>query len=274
LNIRSRTGWCALVWLVLLWALTQLSACVTRAEAPGASASRSGPVTDSDEPEARRRARLRLELASGYFEQGQTTFALDEVKQALAADPNYADAHNLRALIFTRLNEFSIAEESFKSALSLSPGEPDIAHNYAWLLCQRGRYNEATVYFAQALANANYRARPKTLMAQGLCNMRAGDLAGAETNLMRAYELDAANPVTGYNLAALMYARQDFARAQFYIRRINNTEFANAESLWLGAKVERKMQNPQGLIQLGEQLKKRFPLAKETVSYERAAYDE
>ena len=29
-------------------------------------------VTESDEPATRRRARLRLELASGYFEQGQT----------------------------------------------------------------------------------------------------------------------------------------------------------------------------------------------------------
>ncbi|MDZ4130450.1 MAG: hypothetical protein U1E02_40725, partial [Hydrogenophaga sp.] len=39
------------------------------------------PVTESDEPDARKRARLRLELASGYFEQGQTTVALDEIKQ-------------------------------------------------------------------------------------------------------------------------------------------------------------------------------------------------
>ena len=56
-------------------------------------------VTPSDEPEARRRARIRLELASNYFEMGQTAVALDEVKQSLASDPTYADAYNLRGLI-------------------------------------------------------------------------------------------------------------------------------------------------------------------------------
>jgi hypothetical protein len=44
-------------------------------------------VTDSDEPEARKRARIRLELAVGYFEQGQTTVALDEQKQVAAGRP-------------------------------------------------------------------------------------------------------------------------------------------------------------------------------------------
>ena len=63
------------------------------------SAGKTDLVTDSDEPEVRRRARLRLELASGYFEAGQTTVALDEVKQALAADPTFVSAWNLRGLV-------------------------------------------------------------------------------------------------------------------------------------------------------------------------------
>ena len=49
--------------------------------------------------------RLRIELAVGYFEQGQTTVALDEIKQALATDPTFADAYNLRGLIYMRLDD-------------------------------------------------------------------------------------------------------------------------------------------------------------------------
>ena len=45
-------------------------------------------MTESDEPEARKRARIRMELAVGYFEQGQTNVALDELKQVIAADPS------------------------------------------------------------------------------------------------------------------------------------------------------------------------------------------
>ena len=70
-------------------------------------------VTESDEPDERKRARLRVELASGYFEQGQTKVALDEIKQALNADSNYAPAYSLRGLVYMRMNENRLAEESF-----------------------------------------------------------------------------------------------------------------------------------------------------------------
>ena len=238
------------------------------------SAGKTDLVTDSDEPEVRRRARLRLELASGYFEAGQTTVALDEVKQALAADPTFVSAWNLRGLVYMRLGEYQVAEESFKRALSISTRDANVAHNYGWMLCQRGRYTEAVPYFALALGNPTYGERAKTLMTQGLCQMRAGERAEAERSLARAYELDAGNPVTGYNLALLLYQRADNVRAQFYIRRLNNTELANAETLWLGVKVERRMQNVEAMQQLGDQLKKRFPQSREASSYDRSAWDE
>ena len=68
------------------------------AGAPGAAALQAEPLTAFDEPDVRRRARIRLELASNYFEQGKTTVALDELKQAIAIDPTLADAYNLRGL--------------------------------------------------------------------------------------------------------------------------------------------------------------------------------
>ena len=42
-------------------------------------------VTDSDESPARKRAKIRLELAAGYYNNGQTTVALDELKQVVRA---------------------------------------------------------------------------------------------------------------------------------------------------------------------------------------------
>ena len=63
-------------------------------------------------------------------------------------------------------------------------------------------------------------------------------------------------------------------RAQFYIRRINNSELANAETLWLGVKVERALGETVAMRQLSEQLRKRFPQAKETAALDRGAFDE
>ncbi len=231
-------------------------------------------LTESDEPETRKRARIRLELAVGYFEQGQTTVALDELKQSLVADPNFAEAHNLRGLIYMRLSDPRLAEESFRRALSISPKDPNVLHNFGWMLCQQARYPESEQALSQAIASPIYGGRAKSWMAQGLCQTRAGRVAEAEQSLLRSYELDAGNPVTGYNLATLLYQRGEFSKAQFYVRRLNNSELANAESLWLGIKVERQMENRDAMQQLVGQLKKRFAQSRELAAFERSAFNE
>ena len=254
----------------ILAALLALGGCATQpTEAGGRDI-----LTESDEPEGRKRARIRMELAVGYFEQGQTNIALDELKQVIANDPTFPEAYNLRGLIYMRLNDMRQAEESFRRAVALNPRDSNTLHNLGWLQCQQGRYDDSVRTFEQALGNPLYSGRAKSLMAQGLCQARAGRNADAERSLARAYELDAGNPITGYNLANLLYQRGDMSRAQFYIRRLNNSELANAETLWLGIKVERRLNDRVAMGQLGDQLKKRFPQSRESAAYERGAFDE
>lgn len=231
-------------------------------------------LTASDEPDARKRARIRLELAVGYFEQGQTTIALDELKQSIASDSTYGEAYSLRGLIYMRLNDFKIAEESFKKAIAINPKDSNVMHNLGWLLCQQARYTESIQYFSQALINAQYLERAKTLRAQGLCQVRAGQKDSAEASLLKSYEFDPGNPVTAYNLAILFFEKSDFTRARFYIRRLNNSELANSESLWLGVKIENHLNNSDSAQQLASQLMKRFPQSREASAYQRGSFDE
>ncbi|MFN4121541.1 type IV pilus biogenesis/stability protein PilW [Acidovorax sp.] len=252
-----------------------LQGCATNPDGSAArDSSAANTFTPSDEPEARRRARIRLELASNYFEMGQTNVALDEVKQALAADPTYADAFNLRGLIFMRLADFPQADDSFRRAMALRGNDPNLMHNYGWLLCQQQKYAEADQQFARAIANPTYTARGKTLMARGLCQSSAGQFAEAEQSLLKAYELDAGNPVVGYHLASLLLRRNELTRAQFYIRRLNNSELSNSETLWLGIKIERAIGDTVAMRQLADQLRKRYPDSKEMGAYERGAFNE
>ena len=259
---------------LLVAGLAGLSGCASKMAGVGPSDSGVEMLTASDEPDARRRARIRLELAVGYFEQGQTTIALDELKQSIAADPTFGEAYNLRGLIYMRLNDFRFAEESFRKALSINPQNSNVVHNLGWLFCQQARYPESLLFFSQALSNPQYGERAKTLMAQGLCQIRAGRTADAELSLLKSYEFDAGNPITAYNLATLLFQRGDFVRAQFYVRRLNNSELANAESLWLGIKVERRMDNRDATLQLATQLQRRFPQSREAASYQRSSFDE
>ena len=230
--------------------------------------------TESDETAARKRARIRLELAVGYFNNGQTNIALDEVKQSIAIDPTLLDAQNLRGLIYMRLNDLPLAEESFRSALQIDPQASVVKHNLAWMLCQQGRMGEASRQFASAIADPGYTDKAKSWMALGVCQVKAGQAGEAELSLRRSYELDAGNPVTGYNLALLLFKRNDWVQSQFYIRRINNSELANSESLWLGIKVERKLGNREAMAQLGAQLTKRFAQSKEASLFQSGAFDE
>lgn len=270
---RSR-GW--LVWVLMgaamLVGTSLLSGCAGTLGANGASSAE--PITESDEPEIRKRARLRTTLATRYFEEGQDTVALDETKQALAADANYGPAYVLRGLVYMRLNNPDLAEASFRRALQINANDPDALHNYGWFLCGVKREKEAVELFARAVANPTYRGQAKTLMAKGVCEIRAGLVADAEASFARSYQLDSTNPIAGYNLAALLFQRGESERAQFYIRRLNATELANAETLWLGIKIEKQLKNQVVADQLAQQLQRRFPDSNELKAYRRGGFYE
>jgi type IV pilus assembly protein PilF len=219
-------------------------------------------------------ARIRLELASGYFEAGQTTDALDSVKQSLQLVPNNSDAFNLRGLIYMKLNEHQLAEESFKRAIALTARNGDALHNYGWHLCNQLRYKEADGLFAQALRANGYTAHAKTHLAAGMCQQRSGMNAEAVNSYLRAYEIDPGNPFVGYNLSLLLYQRHDYARAEFYINRLNRSASANAQTYWLGIKVERKLGNNTEMRQLGARLQNRFPASDEARLYERGQFED
>jgi type IV pilus assembly protein PilF len=264
---------CALGWAAIAGALMLgLGGCASPHPA-GTTATGDIP-TASDETDARKRARIRLELAVGYFEQGKTEVALDEVKQVIATDPSFSDAYVVRGAIYMRLNDSRLAEDSFRRAIALNPRDSDAHHNLGWMQCQQGRYADAQREFEAAIANPLYAGRAKSLMAEGVCQAKAGQLAEAEKTLGRSYELDPGNPITGYNLASLLYRRGENTRAQFVIRQLNNSELANAESLWLGIKVERRLNDRTAMLQLGEQLRKRFASSREAAAYDRGAFDE
>ena len=231
--------------------------------------------TESDQSDAERRARTRMELASAYFSRGQNTTALDEVKLALVAKPDAFDAYNLRGLIYASMGENRLAEESFQRALQLNNRDTDTMQNFGWYLCQQRRFAEAETLFLQALAQPQYLGAARSTLAMGVCQARDGKWLEAERSLSRSYELDPANPGTAYNLAEVLLRRGDFERARFYVRRINiNADQVNAQSLWLAARIEHRLTNTAGAQQLGNQLRDRFPQSPEALQFERGRFDE
>lgn len=249
-----------------------LAACAGTGTAPTADRE---IKTDSDQTDADRRAGIRLELAQGYFSRGQFNTALDELKLALQAKPDMREAVNLRGLIYAAMGDSQLAEEAFRRALAVFPNDPDTLHNYGWFMCQQQRWQTADALFDQALGQSTYRAPARTLLAKGVCEARAGRLLVAEKTLSRAFELDPASPAIAVNLSEVLFRNHELERARFYVKRVNaQPDQANAQSLWLQLRIERKLGNGDAVSDLGLQLRRRHPQAPETQSLDAGRYDE
>lgn len=243
--------------------------------APAAAAPPADLPTASDEGEAERRARLRLELATAYFAQGLPATALDEVKLALAARPDWVPALNLRGLVYAALGDLPRAQESFDRGLALAPQDGELLHNLAWLRCQAGEPAAADALFERALAAPGYREAARTLLAQGVCAVRQDQPVRAEALLKQAFALAPGNPAVAMNLADVLLRRGDAAQARFYARRVHDRpEWRNAESLWLLARIEHRLGEAESVRELGRLLHARHPDAPETAAFDRGAFDD
>ena len=247
----------------------------TSSSSPSLASTPAKPAVDPSDPaEVERRARVRLELGSAYFARGQFDTALEEVNRSIAAKPDLAEAYNLRGLIYAALNEDSLAEDNFARALRLNPRDGATLHNQGWFLCQRDRSDEAQTKFSAALALPQYRDLARTQLARGVCYGRNRQWPEAEAALMRAYELDPANPSTGVNLTEVLFQRGDYERARFYIGRVNDTPAnVNAQTLWLALRIERQLGQTSAMRVLGERLRQGFPQSPEAALYERGRFD-
>lgn len=263
--------------LAAVWWLFTLAGCASSNPSLNGASGDDSPVALSnrgEESAQRRRARIRVELAVGYFQQGQSGVALDELKLALEADPSFPDAYNLLALVYFDLNEKARAEVSFRKALQLSPNDSEINNNFGWFLCQTGREALSLSYFENALKNPLYTTPEKPYTNAGLCALRINQFTTAENYLSQALARDPTSSVVLFQFATLCLKRGEYERGWFFINQLNTTSPPTAESLWLGIKLARKSGNADAELALAQQLRRRFASSREFGMLNRGAYDD
>lgn len=230
--------------------------------------------TMSDQTDGQKRANIRLQLAVGYYEQRQLPVALDEIKQALQANPNFADAYSVRGLIYMDMEENRLAEDNFQQALRLAPNNPDFNNNYGWFLCQNGREQQSISYFEAALKNRAYQSPAKALNNAGVCSLKIKDQTAAEKYFSQAFQRDPSNPSTNANLAKIYFEQRDFERARFYVGRVMKADVMTADVLWLAIKIEHQLGDRTAESSLATQLRRRHANSPEYAAYQRGAFDE
>jgi type IV pilus assembly protein PilF len=218
-----------------------------------------------DKTRAQASARIHTELAASYYERVQYAIALQELGVALQAEAGYAPAYTVRAMVRMALREDEQAEADFRRSLDLDDSNSETHNNYGWYLCQRGRAKESLNQFKDALKNPLYSSPELAYVNLGLCSQKVGLMRDAENNLQRALILRPGMPEALYGLANWSYASGDFAGAKAYFLRFSQVAGdLSADQLLLAVRIERKMRDRNSEASYTLQLRKRFPLSRET----------
>jgi type IV pilus assembly protein PilF len=246
------------VWLLLL----ALTACALPSPPLSAPAAR---TSLSPSP--------RLALAYAYYQNGQYRVALDETHKLLRIQADDPQALGLQGLIYARLNEPALAQRSFLQADRSGPLEANIAHNHGLFLCEQGQFVAAFDRFDQAVQQALYVDKAKTLWVWGVCEQSSGDEIAAQNLWIRSLSLEPSAPAA---LAlAKSYEKQNWpTRAQSVLAQFNTTAAVTPATLWLGIQWARKSADELSIKRYAAQLHQLFPSSSQWHAYQREAFDE
>ena len=222
---------------------------------------------DSTRADSMNRARIHTELGMAYYGNNQMSVALEEFKEALAADPNFAPAHNQIGLVYMALNEDKLAQQAFEKALKIDPADSSANNNYGMFLCQRKRDKEAFKYFMTALKNPLYSTPENPYTNAGICASLQGDDVRAEDWLRKALALQPNQSQALYYLAEISFRRGELKAARSLMTRHLRLVQPSADALWLGARIESRLGDSTALASYGTQLKNRYPNAAQTRAF-------
>jgi type IV pilus assembly protein PilF len=228
--------------------LITLSGCVTES---------TGGLPDPAPPESRVDAQL--DLARGYLEQGNMERARTSLNKALEIDSRSVEAHVLLAVLYAAESEWGLAEQHFRTALSLDPMDAMALNNYGSFLFSRGRYEESVQNLSKLVQNTDYRARSQAYENLGLAQLKVNDRDGAWESFNRALQLSFSQPQSSLELSELAYDDGDIQSAAGYYDNFRALAQQNSRSLCLGMKIAQAQQELDRMASYALALNNLFP---------------
>lgn len=205
-----------------------------------------------------------LQLGIEYMRHGDNKKALNPFKKALELDHNYAEAHHVIALVYEKLGKTKQARRHYQKALSLKPKDSHTLINYGSFLCKRNQWEEADKHFLKALENPAYKSPEIPYANAGLCALRNKNFTKAETYLRQALQNNPKFSRALYYMARLNYEQGRYKQASEYLQRYTNIAKHTPQTLWLGIRIEGKLNNQEAQASYERLLRNQFPFALET----------
>ncbi|WP_254262533.1 type IV pilus biogenesis/stability protein PilW [Marinobacterium weihaiense] len=215
-------------------------------------------------------------LGLQYLQSGNTVNAKMSLQRALEIDPDHAPAYNAMALVFQVEQEYGLAEEYFRKALSAEPDSAMVRNNFGAFLFSRQRYPEACEQLDQAAQDPFYPQRAQALENLGRCYTLIDAPDQAATAFKRSLAINGNRPVALVELSQVLLDQGDPVMAGRYFERFRQlVERKQVEhypkSLWVGIQLARLDRNVSRATTYALLLKNMFPKSEEYRRYEESA---
>ncbi|HEX7031185.1 MAG TPA: type IV pilus biogenesis/stability protein PilW [Gammaproteobacteria bacterium] len=215
-----------------------------------------GPVEDDTSTEA---ARFNTRLAAEYLKRGDVQTAMQKVDKALEQDDELPEAHLVKGMIYARAEEYGEADDHFLRAADLGETDPAILNNVAAYLCRRGRNEDGEEIFLDVAKMATF-ARPAIALTNaGMCARRIPEPARAERHLRRALDLEPSYAPALWHMAELSLEQGDHLSARAFLQRMESVQRLGPDALWLGVRIERKLEDEAAATRYADILLRDFP---------------
>ncbi|WP_250658504.1 type IV pilus biogenesis/stability protein PilW [Alkalimarinus coralli] len=245
-----------IAFLVLL-----LSGCVTTTE--------SAFTRKADEAKALQNY---IQLGLAYIQRSDFERARLNLGRALEIDSDSSEAYAALGLLYQQEAENTLAEEHFKTALSLDDKNTRGRTFYAAFLYRLERYEEALTQFQLAGNDTDYNGRAVIFINIAQCHLRLGQNKQAVKAYEKTLALDHSQPQALIGITQLLVDEGEYLKAQRYYNRMLNIIKSSgmthsANSLWLGIELARHFNNSTQESSYAVLLKRLYPESQEYKQY-------
>jgi len=123
--------------------------------------------------------------------------SVEEIAMAEEIDDTDPEVYLIKGLIYFSIEDYAVAEDSYKKAIELDPNYSEAHNNICVLYLKRKRYDDAIKHCLIAAEDRLYKTRFKAYTTAGVAYFNKGDREKAEELYAKSLKI---NPVYVYTL--------------------------------------------------------------------------
>ena len=241
---------------LLLVAVVAIAGCVSSGANKSAGA----------DPDAANQKHIRLAL--NYIASNNRDLARVHLEKAKIFNPRSAELYNGYALLYQMEQEFKLAEEHYRKALTTNKDYTLARYNFAAFLFNQGRMQDARQQMQKVTEDLGYERRAQAFYILGLSHNRLGDSAMALESFEKATQLSAGFAPPYIEAAAIYFQQGNYPLSKLALDRFRQLSEPTAQSLWLSVRLEERFGNRDNAASEGLKLKNLFPYSREAREYQ------